>query len=60
MCLVGHGIAQGRTDTVTAVGSWGTKAHDHGYHHFSFDYVEALFRDIWVVVSAPYYSGVSK
>jgi hypothetical protein len=48
MYAVGHGIADGRQDSLTAAGSWSEEAHDHGYHHFSFDYVQR-FTDCWVV-----------
>lgn len=58
LCLVGHGIA-GRPDSVTAVGSWGPRAHDDGYHHFTFDFAER-FQDVWVVSKAPYYSEVKR
>jgi hypothetical protein len=52
MTLVGHGLAGGDSTTFTAVGSWGERAHDRGFHHFSQDYA-AQFQDVWVIANAP-------
>lgn len=40
-----------------AIGSWGPDAHDHGYHHFTPDYMAwAGTRDCWAIERPPYYS----